>query len=555
MSKYLLLLVSLLFSSFASAQFSQDSTQNYAIHDLAGSEQSVPLTATTSNGNTYVSWFDISSGQYRLKMQLLDMDGMPLWGQGGIVISSYPQNSAIFRYDLEVDQENNAIVAFQDERTGTLQVVAYKITPTGLSAWGNGIVLQDSTSDGLSPRITTTAANDVIIAWNASLGSSKWVAYAKVSSGGQLQWIKRIWNNQKYSRAVMLPAGATGFQMLYVQETGNFPGVTCTMYLQRFDSSGTALWPSAAQVSTKTISFFFFPEIITDGHDGMYIAFNTGHPSNPMMNDVYAQHVDSAGVAWSATGTECANSATEHKSVGGFTTDATGAELYVALQVLNSSQSNSGISFQRLNSAGNNLLGVNALNLRPVSASYYLPVGIVDEQNGVMIVYALGGFGAQTIHGLKTDYNGLPLWGYDPTISAALSNKDDVSCGPYMNSQSVVVWFDDRIGGGIYTQNILASGAFGPQVGLEEQLFVREPILFPNPSAVPKINIHSAARQEVEIRVTNVAGQIVHVQSAVLQPGVQDLPLQFTGAEGIYFVHVFNAVQRQWCGKWMNSPR
>ncbi len=552
MKKIYALLSFLLMTGFASAQFSSDSTLNYAIHDLAGSEQSVPLTAATSNGNTYVSWFDISSGQYNLKMQLLDIDGMPLWGQGGIVISSYPQNSAIFRYDLEVDHENNAIVAFQDERTGTLQVVAYKITPTGLSAWGNGIVLQDSTSDGLSPRITTTASNDVIIAWNASLGSSKWVAYAKLSAAGQLQWIKRIWNNQKYSRAVMLPAGATGFQMLYVQETGNFPGVTCTMYLQRFDSSGTAQWPVPVQASTKTISFFFFPEIISDGQDGIYIAFNTGHPSNPMMNDVYAQHVDSAGVTWSATGTECANSATEHKTVGGFTTNTAGTELYVALQVLNSSQSNSGISLQRLDAAGNNLLGANAMTLRPISASYYLPVGIVDEQNGVMIVYVLGGFGAQTIHGLKTDYNGLALWGYDPTVSAALSNKDDVSCGPFANGQSVVVWFDDRIGGGIYAQNVLANGGFGPHVGMEEQQFVREPILFPNPSAVPKIQLVSGGSQEVLIRITSVTGHLLSEYPARLQQGVQEIPVKCSAPEGLYFVQILAGNQQLWCGKWMN---
>ncbi len=553
MKKIYALLSFLLMTGFASAQFSSDSTLNYAIHDLAGSEQSVPLTAATSSGNTYVSWFDISSGQYNLKMQLLDIDGMPLWGQGGIVISSYPQNSAIFRYDLEVDQENNAIVAFQDERTGTLQVVAYKITPTGSSAWGNGIVLQDSTSDGLSPRITTTAANDVIIAWNASLGSSKWVSYAKLSSGGQLHWIKRIWNNQKYSRAVMLPAGTSGFQMLYVQETGNFPGVTCTMYLQRFDSSGTAQWPVPVQVSTKTISFFFFPDIISDGQDGIYIAFNTGHPSNPMMNDVYAQHIDSAGVVWSATGTECANSATEHKTVGGFTTNTTGTELYVALQVLNSSQSNSGISLQRLDAAGNNQLGANAMTLRPISASYYLPVGIVDEQNGVMIAYVLGGFGAQTIHGLKTDYSGLAMWGYDPAISAALSNKDDVSCGPYMNGQSVLVWFDDRIGGGIYTQNISANGTFGPNVGLEEQTMIQHAVLFPNPSASPKLRFEADRSAIGELVVYSICGQQLYASGIKMSTGTNLFQMPGNLAAGTYLVKVNVDGEQIWCGRWISE--
>lgn len=548
---YLLLLL-LLLSGFASAQFPQDSLLNYVVDDATGSEQSVPLTATTANGNTFISWFDNSSGQYRLKMQLLDMDGIPQWAQGGIVVSAFPQNSALFRYDLEADNDGNAIVAFQDERSGSLQVVAYKISSTGASLWGNGILLQDSTSDGLSPRVTVTTANDVIIAWNAAAGSSKWVAYAKVTSGGQLNWIKRVWNGQKYSRAVMLPAAGDGFKMLYVQESGGFPGGTSTMYLQHFDSSGTALWPSAVLVSSQTISFFFFPEIISDHHDGVYIAFNTGNPINPMMNDVYAQHIDSAGVKWSSTGTQCANSTTEHKLTGGFATNSTGTELYVALQVLNSSQGNSGISLQKLNSIGGVQLGSNAMNLRPVSSAYYLPVGIVDEGNGVMIAYILGGFGSQTLQALSTDYNGTALWGYDPMIAATLSNKDDVSCGPYLNGQVVLVWSDDRIDGGIYAQNIFTNGAFGPHVGLEEHSIIQHAVLFPNPAASPKISILSETTHQVIIRLLSITGQTGYEQAVQLIPGSQEIPLNYSGAEGFYAVQIISDARPLWCGKWIN---
>ena len=549
--KNILLLLLMTFSLSASAQFTNDTLGNTVIHELNGSEQSVPLTATTSDGKTYISWFDNSSGQYTLRMQLIDMDGINQWASGGVVVSSFPQNSALFRYDLEVDKEDNAIVAFQDERTGTLQVVAYKITPFGTSAWGNGVVLQDSTSDGLSPRVTVTNANDVIVAWNASLGSSKWVAYSKISAGGQLQWTKRIWNNQKYSRAVMLPASTSGFQMLYVQESGSFPGVTSTMYFQRFDSSGTAQWVSPVLVSSKTISFFFFPEIISNLNDGVYIAFNTGNPSNPMMNDVYAQEIDSTGALWSATGTQCANSTTEHKLVGGFCTNSTGTEICVALQVLNSSQSNSGISLQRLDNSGNLLLGTNALNIRPISANYYLPVGITDEQNGVMITYVLGGFNSQTISCLLTDYNGLPLWSYDPMISAFLSNKEDVSCGPYANGQVVIVWQDDRVDGGIYAQNVSANGGFGPQVSVEEFSLVREAMIFPNPSAYPKMKVWSDKQTTASIHLENLIGETVSTLTIDLQKGENLLSLPEPSVAGIYIVRILGNNQDLWQGKWV----
>ena len=542
----------LLVFNFASAQFSQDTTLNSVIHDLSGSEQSVPLTATTTDGRTYVSWFDLSSGQYVLRMQLLDINGNEQWGQGGLVVSSYPQSSALFRYDLKVDQDDNAIVAFQDERTSTLQVVIYKLSAAGVSIWGNGIVLQDSTSSGLSPKIAVTSANDVVVSWNASLGNNKWVAYAKISSTGTLQWVKRIWNNQKFSRPVMIPSVNTGFTMLYVQETGNFPGVTCIMYAQQFDSSGIGIWGAPVQVSASAISFFFFPEIISDQQGGFYIAFNTGNPSNPMMNDVYAQHVDVNGNRWSLTGTRCSNSNTEQKLVGGFTTNGSGTELFVALQVLDQSQTNSGISLQKLDGAGVVQLGTGALNLRPISASYFLPVGIADDGAGLIIPYVIGSFGNQLLKALRVDYSGAVLWGYDPTISAVLSNKEDVSTGPFRNGQMILVWQDDRLDAGIYTQNIFPNGGFGPFVGLTESSLVLQPVIFPNPSSSPKLKVLADNHSACVLKITDLSGHLVYNQDAKLIPGENLIRLPFYLASGQYFLSVLYENGEIWNGRWIN---
>jgi hypothetical protein len=266
---------------------------------------------------------------------------------------------------------------------------------------------------------------------------------------------------------------------------------------------------------------------------------------------VYAQEIDSTGALWSATGTQCANSTTEHKLVGGFCTNTTGTEIAVALQVLNSSQSNSGISLQRLDNSGNLLLGTNALNIRPISANYYLPVGITDQLNGLMITYVLGGFNSQTISCLRTDYSGLPLWGYDPTLSAFLSNKEDVSCGPYANGQVVIVWQDDRIDGGIYAQNIFANGGFGPQVSVEEFSSVREATIFPNPSAYPKMKLWSDKNLKATIRLENLMGETVSTSTIDLQKGENTLSLPEPAVAGLYIVHLLDNNQHLWQGKWV----
>ncbi len=105
------------------AQFADDTLNNLTVHDFLGSEQATPLSASTSDGKTYISWFDISSGSYVLRMQLLDANGVALWPSGGVVVSDFPQSTAIFRYDLKVDMTDYAVVAFQDQRSGEMKPV------------------------------------------------------------------------------------------------------------------------------------------------------------------------------------------------------------------------------------------------------------------------------------------------------------------------------------------------------------------------------------------------------------------------------------------------
>ena len=83
---------------------------------------------TGDNGSTIISWFAAnSSGNYDFKMQKLDVGGYGQWGATGKFISTYPQNSALFRYDLTSDLFRNSVVAFQDMRLGILSVFAYRL--------------------------------------------------------------------------------------------------------------------------------------------------------------------------------------------------------------------------------------------------------------------------------------------------------------------------------------------------------------------------------------------------------------------------------------------
>ncbi len=546
MKKYYILVFSCIFMhQFSLAQFTNDTTANYIIRDSLGTEQLTPLTATTSTGRTYISWFDSNNSNFELRMQLLDANGNKLWPAEGLVVSSYSQSTALFRYDLKVDRENNAIVAFQDTRFVDLKVVAYKVDQGGNLVWGTtGVELSDSSAEGLSPTICVTHSNDVIIAWNSDIGSSKWISYQKISAAGNLLWSQRIFDNaniNKFSRAVMTPFGLNDFMMMYVQEVGSFPGVTSTLFTQHFDTNGDAVWTLPVQVSTKTIPYFVFPPIVSDGRDGFFVAFNTSNPVNISLNDVYAQHVDSAGNLWSATGTEVANSTTEHKSTGGFCFNESNNELYVCLQVLDGGQGSSGVFIQGLDSTGAVLFGANGIQLKNIDPVYYNPHALVDAGNGLITIFSYGGFGTQKLAAVKTDYTGILSWGYEPTICNYNSNKDDLSAGLFMNDQTVIVWMDDRLDAGIYTQNISGDGTFGIFTGVTKKINPHSIALYPNPSSSAKLIYTSAKSGEVILSITNMEGKECSLKTYPVTSGRNEISLEEKNlSDGVYLISLIS---------------
>jgi hypothetical protein len=544
MKKIYLLLFFFSIHHYSIAQFSNDTTNNSVVWDSSGTEQLTPLIATTDAGNTYISWFDSHTSPYELRMQFLDANGNKLWGPQGIVVSNFPQNTAVFRYDLKVDHENNAIVAFQDIRFTDLKVVAYKVDQSGNLLWGsNGVELADSTAQGLSPVIGITGANDCIIAWNADVGASKWISYQKISSAGNVLWSQRVFdstNVNKYSRAQLVAYGADDFIMQYVQEIGNFPGITSTLFAQHFDMNGDPVWTTPVQVSTKTIPFFVFPKIVSDGNNGFFIVFDTSNPVNSSFIDVYAQHVDSSGNLWSADGIQVANSSTEHKSTGGFCYSEANNELYVVMQILDAGQSNSGVGIQGLDINGNALFGANGIQLKNPDPIYFNPHALVDAGNGLIAIFSYGSFGAQHLSSIKTDYTGSLMWGYEPIICNYNSNKDDLSAGTFINDQTVIVWDDDRIDYGVYMQNLKGDGSFGIITNINEIRNVNQIALYPNPSQSTYVSFMSDKNEQVIIVIRNLEGKEYSRKIISAEKGLNEVNLQKAVlGSGIYIVSVY----------------
>ncbi len=553
--KQLLLLCLLISFSNLKAQFTSDSTLNLTIQDQSGSEQATPLIASRADGGAYISWFDQSTGNYVLRMQRLDALGNKLWGPNGLVVSNATQSTALFRYDLKTDNDGNAVVAFQDTRTGNLQVVVQKLDSSGIAFFAtNGIVLIDADAgEGLAPTIGILGNNNIIIAWNAYQGSSKWVSYYELNpiTGAPINGIATPGRIKSptidYGRPYVLPLDTNQYYLMYIEETGTFPGVTSKIYMNRVTSGYINNWSAPKLVTSKTITFFFFPTLISDGGTGALVAFNSSNPTNAALTSVYLQHVDSAGTLWSATGTPLTTSTTIQSYLGGYFYRGDFNQTWIALQVTNTGQSQAGISLQRVDANGTKLSGGDGIVIEPQSANIFSPATFTQNDANGTIIYKVGLFGAEEIYAVNVDSNAVKTWSFgESAVCVNQSNKDDIGITPMINQQMIITWSDDRIDNGIYAQNLNANGTIGPvSVGLNSVSTIENTIQIINPSSVLQIINTNSRLGITEIEIFDSNGKIV-LHENVNKTGSFILPEATILNAGLYFVRMNKSVTLKW---------
>ncbi|HET9505047.1 MAG TPA: hypothetical protein VFO93_16005 [Hymenobacter sp.] len=552
----------------AHAQWVTNPAQNTVVRDVAGVSEETPRTSPAPNGGTYVTWFEtVANTNYQLRLQLLDVNGLPKLGSAGLLVSNQPQGTALYRYDLKTDNDGNAIVAFQDTRAtnGSTQCVIYKVSPTGQQLWGaNGIQLLDATANsGLSPTIGITSTNNVVVGWNAGATAdanhgTKLIPMLKFSPAGTALWSSPVRiqaPSRRFSRPIFTAVPNSDDVVVgYVEETGSGLGVS-TMYAQRYNASGAAVWAAPTQVSTKTIPFSFFPEPIPDGTGGYLVQVNTGNPANANLNDVYVQRVAADGtLPWGTTGTEVLAGTASLRIGGSLQYVAARGEVWSAVNELDLQQNTSGLTVQRLNpTTGAVQLGTSGVVVQAPSATYYATQTLRDTGTGLILTYTTNTSAVNRgLWATKLNYQAQPAWAAGPVqLSSVVSPKLGYSTLPFASGQLVNVWQDERQGDGIYAQTINDSGQLGTLLGTRAGQSAELLALIPNPGLVPSLHLTAARAQTVPVVARDLTGRLVWQAEVPLAAGATAVPLAVPGlAAGIYLVEA-TVDGTAWRGRWV----
>ena len=448
--KYILLLH---LCTFGFSQWAENSDNPL---DLGSGIQ--PQVSATSDGGVYVAW--LTSSGYHVYLQRLDSQGVPQFSDGGMLISDNSNASwiAVFHLNLTVDSDDNAIVSFVDQRTGSWNVYAYKIGTDGTMEWGgDGIALSSSGVDSISPRLVCLNDDSVLVTWSENYSS---VHMQRISVEGVLLWGEGVQINS-FSESLMSPQpimSDTGdIFVQWIGQSGQVWAADSKIYLQKYNYDGSTVWNSPSVVVGPVV----FPmgnwlqQSIPDGQSGSFAAW-TQMSGN--VQKAVAQHIDNEGqLSWDGGIELSANSSTFRMSprlvIG---SEPNG--LMAAWNQSNSAQSQRGIYAQRFDDTGSRLWGPGGAAVVPMGSSYdYLDLTVASIDEGMIAAYIQQSTNMSgDIYAKMLDLNGEIQWTADITSSG--QSKSDLA-SVKIDGAMVLTWSED---GDIYAHCLRDDGTLGP---------------------------------------------------------------------------------------------
>lgn len=466
MKKLFYFLLILLNPVLTHAQWSSNPAENLQLSNLPGDDV-ISKTALCPNGDVYVGYFALESGNYNIRLQRLDHQGNILWDQNGILISNHPSMSWLTDWDMTADLENHAIMTWQDIRNGgNNNIVAYRISPEGDFVWGeDGLSLSNSTAFDAAPKVTVTSSNNVVIAWQSEIV----IIRQKISPDGTLLWGEdgiTLSGPKQFTWPQLMPVGDDDVIMKYFEDSGPPNAPTRHVFAQRYTSDGSAVWAEPTVISNQGgISAWtqIFP-MINDGNDGFYISWHEDRAYTNLYK-AYVQHIDQNGNAmFEENGQIITVNTTLNHFYPQLAKPENDPHIYVLWNLVNMDQNQWGLAGQKISPEGDLKWGDNGKTLISLSTKGLQPHKGLQHGEDIILIYEDYFNSIETsLKAMRLDSNGDFVWENESVfISSVQSTKIHLDISDWHQNQWVMSWEDERGGNSdIYIQNLLPSGELG----------------------------------------------------------------------------------------------
>jgi len=454
----IMLLTSLLcFNLNSNGQWNTNTSLNLQISGLSvGDMQSV----STNDGKLWVAFYHENAGSYDMRAQLFDVNGNKLLGADGILVSNKPTGTATFVFNVCTDLNNNLIIGCQDERTGSLQAVLYKINQSGTHVWNsNGVIL----GSGMVPYPATLTNGETVVVWNEETSAT--LKLQKITNAGAVAWsnpISILVGSSTTTRGQIVANLNSKFTVVYQKNAG---GIATNLYAQHFDNSGTASY-APLQICNQTTAPYRYYSIAAEG-DTTYFGYysSTGNRFNSFL-----QRINPNGtIPWGMNGSAF-NTSTSASDAYQMTTNIalTPNSPYVwsVSTFSNTNQSAYGVYLQKFKkSNGARQFTDQGKTIYPISTQYNTQAGNLQLHNDTPMVMTYDK--DYKIYVTKLDASGNFVWSYSKTeissttvsLGGAKGRFDFWHVG---NNKFAGIWTENRGAAELgYIQGISKGGLFG----------------------------------------------------------------------------------------------
>lgn len=140
-------------------------------------------------GGVYITWVDKRNGiDYDIYCQRLDSLGNLLWGPTGLPVCAASGNQSAVDI-VSNNKINGVIITWKDDRNGNLDIYAQNLDPTGSPQWANnGISIGTFLGDQKNPNIVSDKDSGAIVVWEDNRNGNLDIFSQKINKNGTLAW-------------------------------------------------------------------------------------------------------------------------------------------------------------------------------------------------------------------------------------------------------------------------------------------------------------------------------------------------------------------------------
>jgi hypothetical protein len=272
---------------------------------VAANDQKEYAVISDGAGGAIVAWSDYRSGtNYDIYAQRVNASGALQWLGTGIPVCTTTAHQ--FTPTLAPGGAGGAIITWWDLRGSSADIYALRLSASGSALWpSDGLAICAATGSQQYPVVVADGLGGAVLVWEDQRSGSLDVYAQRVSANGAAQWttdgvaLCTAAGNQGSLAAVSDGAGGA---IVAWSDYRLVPSVYCDLYARRVNGAGTPLWAADGLALCTAPWDQAYHTVVSDGLGGAIFAW-FDQRMDVLTSDIYAQHVDAAGVAqWNGDG-------------------------------------------------------------------------------------------------------------------------------------------------------------------------------------------------------------------------------------------------------------